>query len=61
MDKVDRVTNGLRDALTAYAQLDPYDTARVVVALFGVTEGSARRRCAKFPIAVGSRFTFSVV
>ena len=35
MDKVDRVTNALRDALLAYAALEPQGTARVVVARFG--------------------------
>ena len=34
MDKVDRVTNALRDALTAYAVLEPQGTARVIIALY---------------------------
>jgi hypothetical protein len=38
MGNVNRITNGLRDALTAYAQLDTHHTARIVVALFDVTE-----------------------
>jgi hypothetical protein len=37
MEKVDRVTAALRDALAAYAALDQPSAARVVVALFGVT------------------------
>jgi hypothetical protein len=45
MDKIDRVTNALRDALSAYAGLDPPDTARVVVALFGVSNSKRCARC----------------
>ena len=38
MNKADLVTNALRDALTAYGQLDGPGTALVIVALFGVTQ-----------------------
>ena len=38
MDKVERVTSALRDALTAYAKLNAPDTALVIVALFGVAQ-----------------------
>ena len=38
MDKVELVTNTLRDALTAYEKLDGPDQALVIVALFGVTQ-----------------------
>lgn len=36
MDKVDRVTDALRDALTAFAGLEATGQARLVVALFGL-------------------------
>jgi hypothetical protein len=36
MDKVERVTSALRDALMAYANLNTPDTALVIVAFFGV-------------------------
>jgi hypothetical protein len=38
LDKVERVTTGLRDALMAYGNLDGPDAALVIVALFGVTQ-----------------------
>lgn len=38
MDKVELVTNALRDALRAYETLDGPDQALVIVALFGVTQ-----------------------
>jgi hypothetical protein len=38
VDKVQLVTNALRDALTAYEKLDGPDQALVIVALFGVTQ-----------------------
>ena len=38
MDKVQFVTNALRDALKAYEKLDGPDQALVIVALFGVTQ-----------------------
>jgi hypothetical protein len=37
VDKVERVTNALRDALMAYGNLDGPDAALVIVTLFGVT------------------------
>lgn len=37
MEKVESVTNSLRDALITYEKLDGPDTALVLVALFGVT------------------------
>ena len=37
VDKVELVTNALRDALMAYRNLDGPDAALVIVALFGVT------------------------
>ena len=39
MDSVERITNALRNALNAYAQLEPHGTARasIAVALFGVS------------------------
>ncbi len=37
-DKVELVTNALRDALIAYEKLDGPDNALVIVALFGVTQ-----------------------
>jgi len=36
MDKVELVTDALRDALTAYRKLDGPDTALVIIALFGM-------------------------
>jgi hypothetical protein len=38
MDKVESVTNALRDALAAYSKLDGPGTALLIVALFGVTQ-----------------------
>ena len=38
MDKDERVTSALRDALTSYEKLDGPDQALVIVALFGVTQ-----------------------
>ena len=38
LDKVELVTNALRDALMAYEELDGPDQALVIVALFGVTQ-----------------------
>ena len=35
MNRADLVTNALRDALTAYSNLDGPETALVIVALFG--------------------------
>ena len=35
MNKADFITNALRDALTAYSNLDGPETALVIVALFG--------------------------
>lgn len=37
MDKVERITSALRDALTAYGNLDGPDAALVIAALFGIT------------------------
>ena len=37
VDKVERVTSAVRDALMAYQNLDGPDAALVIVALFGVT------------------------
>jgi hypothetical protein len=36
MDKVELITNALRDALAAYERLDGPDTALVIAALFGL-------------------------
>jgi hypothetical protein len=38
VDKVERVTNALRDALMAYPNLNGPDAALVIVTLFGVTQ-----------------------
>jgi hypothetical protein len=38
MDRIDRVSAALRDALIAYAKLDQASMPRVVVSLFGITQ-----------------------
>jgi hypothetical protein len=38
VDKVERVTNALRDALMAYPNLNGPDASLVIVTLFGVTQ-----------------------